>query len=87
MRLRLAGSVLDGISFLEINKDLSAREEQLRQHIRNICEKQIRPIAAKLWHSSTFEKRFIQACRDMGPAGLQIKGFGEPYPAFPLAGV
>lgn len=78
MCVRLAGSVLDGISFLEINKDLSGREEQLRQHIRNVCETQIRPIAAKLWDSSTFEKRFIQACKDMGPAGLQIEGFGEP---------
>lgn len=67
----------DGFSFLQFSKDLSPSEEKLRQHIRCICEAQVRPIAATLWDTATFDKRFVQACKDMGPAGLQIKGFGE----------
>ncbi|KAL8446779.1 hypothetical protein Emed_004781 [Eimeria media] len=67
---------IDGFTFLELPKDLTPEEEKLRQHVRRICEGQIRPIAAKLWDTATFDKRFIQACKDMGPAGLQIKGYG-----------
>lgn len=66
----------DGFTFLQFSKDLSPTEEKLRQHIRQICEAQVRPIAATLWDTATFDKRLIQACKDMGPAGLQIKGFG-----------
>ncbi|KAL8429538.1 hypothetical protein ACSSS7_006550 [Eimeria intestinalis] len=67
---------IDGFSFLELPKDLNPAEEKLRQHVRRICEGQIRPIAPKLWDTATFDRRFVQACKDMGPAGLQIKGYG-----------
>lgn len=67
----------DGFSFLEWDKETMLSEEKLRRHIRSICEAQIRPVAAKLWDSACFDERFVQACKDMGPAGLQIKGYGR----------
>ncbi|KAL8432422.1 hypothetical protein Efla_000199 [Eimeria flavescens] len=73
---RMVHVVTDGFSFLEIDKELSPQEEKLRQHVRCICEAQVAPIAAKLWDTASFDNRLVQACKDMGPAGLQIKGYG-----------
>ena len=73
----MSSAVLDGFSFLGLHTDLSPAEEKLRQHVRKICEAQIRPIAASLWDTASFDNRLIHACKDMGPAGLQIKGFGK----------
>lgn len=66
----------DGFSFLELHRHLSPVEEKLRKHIRCICEAQVSPIAGNIWDTSTFDYRLVQACKDMGPAGLQIKEFG-----------
>lgn len=68
--------LLDGISFLELSKDLSAEEENLRLHVRNVCETLVAPIAAQVWAGGSFDCRFVQACKAIGPAGLQIKEFG-----------
>lgn len=70
-------AVLDGISFLELSKDLSAEEENLRLHVRNVCETLVAPIAAQVWAGGSFDCRFVQACKAIGPAGLQIKEFGK----------
>lgn len=66
----------DGFSFLKLQMELSPAEENLRQRTRSICEAQVRPIAAMLWDTASFDYRLVQACKDMGPAGLQIRGFG-----------
>ncbi|OEH74165.1 acyl-dehydrogenase domain-containing protein [Cyclospora cayetanensis] len=73
---RAQHKVLDGFSFLELHTDLNPSEEKLRRHIRSICEAQIRPFAARIWDAAIFDRRVLGACKDMGPAGLQIKGFG-----------
>lgn len=75
---RPQNNITDGFSFLELHKELSPAEECLRNHIRSICEAQVRPIAAELWDAASFDLKLVQACKDMGPAGLQIKGFGCP---------
>ena len=70
-------SVIDSLSFLELSKDLTEKEEQLRLHVRNICETRVAPIAAEMWERGEFDRRLIDACKAIGPAGLQIKGYGQ----------
>ncbi|CDI80644.1 acyl-CoA dehydrogenase, putative, partial [Eimeria acervulina] len=68
--------VIDSLSFLELSRDLTEKEEQLRLHVRNICETRVAPIAAEMWERGEFDRRLIDACKAIGPAGLQIKGYG-----------
>lgn len=68
--------ILDSFSFLELSRELTGKEEEFRMHVRRVCEAKVRPLVADLWDKGLFDKQLIDACKAIGPAGLQIKGYG-----------
>lgn len=67
----------DAFSFLDYSCDFTSEEMNLKNKINKICKAEIQPIAAEVWEKAKFNKRFISACKKMGKAGFQIRGYGE----------
>lgn len=66
----------DAFTFLDYSCDFTSEEIKLKNKINKICREDILPIAAEVWEEGKFNKKFISSCKKMGPAGLQIKGYG-----------
>lgn len=70
-------AAFDGFAFLGIDSILGDDDVLIRHHTREVCNRQLRSLVAELWNTASFDKNIIDACKHIGPAGLQIKGYGQ----------
>lgn len=70
-------AAFDGFTFLGVESSLNDDDTRIRRHTRDVCERQLRPFVAELWNTASFDNKIIDACKEIGSAGLQIKGYGQ----------
>jgi glutaryl-CoA dehydrogenase len=66
------------IDFYRIDDLLSDDERQIRDRVRNFCDKQVLPIINDYWERAEFPFELVPKLAELGLAGGTIKGYGCP---------
>lgn len=67
-----------GLDFMDFDSALTPEEREFRRRAEHIMDKLVRPHTIPLYENAEFDQSlFVGACKQFGPAGLQIKGYGR----------
>ncbi len=66
------------IDFYRIDDLLTVQEREIRDRVRNFCDKQVLPIINDYWERAEFPFELVPKLAELGLAGGTIQGYGCP---------
>jgi len=67
-----------GTDFYLLDELLTDEERQVRQKVRDFCDREVIPVINEYWDKAEFPFQFVEKFAELGIAGTSIKGYGCP---------
>lgn len=75
------------VDFYELDDLLSPEEIEIRDRVRDFCDREVTPIASRYWEAAEFPFELIPKMAELGLAGGTIEGYGCPGMSWVAAGL